>query len=434
MVPALDHTKVCTPNILIRMIPETYRLLAPVKAQEQMSHFLPADADEVAATVAEAAVTRTPLSITGLASKAALGRPVKNACRLDLSQLNGITFYEHEELVVSALSGTPIETIEALLAKNGQELPFEPMSFAALYDTGPGTLGGAIMTNLSGPRRIKAGAARDFVLGIKAVSGRGEAFKAGGRVVKNVTGYDLSRGLAGSFGTLAVATEITLKVLPRAETSVTLILENLDPAHAIEALCAAMGAPVDVSGAAHLPLDAARTQGFTTSVTAIRLEGFAASVTERFERLAALLRSFAPAEGLETQASQALWQAIRDVTPLAKPRDGIIWKISVAPTAGPKFASAIGGHHNAKTLFDWAGGLVWLALDACPDAAAGLIRETIAQLGGGHATLIRAPAEVRAEIPVFEPQNVTLAALSRRLKDAFDPYGILEPRRIWAEF
>jgi glycolate oxidase FAD binding subunit len=398
-----------------------------------MSPLIPADPAEVAAYVGEAAAAHTPLSITGLASKAALGRPVKAARRLDLSRLAGVTFYEPEELVFSALAGTPIEDIEALIAKNAQELPFEPMSFAALYGTGPGTLGGCLMTNLSGPRRIKAGAARDFVLGVKAVSGRGDVFKAGGRVVKNVTGYDLSRGLAGSFGTLAVATEITLKVLPRAETSATLLLENLDPVRAVEALCAAMGAPVDVSGAAHLPPHAAKSQGFATAITALRLEGFAPSVTERFERLEALLKTFAPVGRLDAPASQALWRAIRDVAPLAAPPE-IIWKISVAPTAGPKLASAIGSAHNIEALFDWSGGLVWIALDPCADAAAGLIRQAIVHHGGGHATLVRAPSEMRAEVPVFEPQPAPLAALSRRLKEAFDPYGILEPRRMWAEF
>ena len=399
-----------------------------------MSYFLPADPGEVAAAVTEAVAARTPLSVTGLASKAALGRPVKNTCHLDLSRLSGVSFYEPDELVFSALSGTPIESIAALLAENAQELPFEPMSFAELYGTGHGTLGGCLMTNLSGPRRIKAGAARDFVLGVKAVSGRGEAFKAGGRVVKNVTGYDLSRGLAGSFGTLAVATEIIMKVLPRAETSASLILENLDPVRAAEALCAAMGAPADVSGAAHLPLDAARTQGFATAITALRIEGFAPSVAGRLELLESLLKSFAPGGRLAAPESEALWRAIRDVAPLAEPRDMIIWKISVAPTAGPKIAKTVARAHGTQAMFDWSGGLVWLTLDPCADAAAGLIRQAIAQHGGGHAALIRAPAEVRAKVPVFEPQPEALAALSRRLKDAFDPYGILEPRRMWAEF
>ncbi|MGH6869624.1 MAG: FAD-binding protein, partial [Methylocella sp.] len=354
--------------------------------------------------------------------------------RLDLSRLSGVTLYESGELVFSALAGTPIETIETMLAKNGQELAFEPMSFAALYGSGGGTLGGAIMANLSGPRRIKAGAARDFVLGVKAVSGRGEAFKAGGRVVKNVTGYDLSRGLAGSFGTLAVATEVTLKVLPHGETSATLILAGLDPAPAVKALCAAMGAPADVSGAAHLPPFAAKTQGYSTSITAVRLEGFAPSVAGRLDRLEAMLKDLAPTARLDAADSQKLWRAVRDVAPLAFPPEKIIWKISVAPTAGPKVAETIARAQDAKTLFDSSGGLVWLALDPCPGAAAELIRQAVAANGGGHATLIRAPAETRGEVPVFEPQPNGLAALSRRLKAAFDPYAILEPRRMWAEF
>ncbi|MGH6836082.1 MAG: glycolate oxidase subunit GlcE [Methylocella sp.] len=399
-----------------------------------MSHFVPAGPAEVAECVTEAAAKRTPLSITGLGSKAELGRPMKNAGCLDLSRLNGVTFYESGELVFSALAGTPIEIIEMMLAEAGQELAFEPMTFAALYGTGSGTLGGAIMANLSGPRRIKAGAARDFVLGIKAVSGRGEVFKAGGRVVKNVTGYDLSRGLAGSFGTLAVATEVTLKVLPRGETSATLILTGLDPAPAINALCAAMGAPADVSGAAHLPAFAAKTQGYATSITALRLEGFAPSVAGRLDRLEAMLKDLAPTARLDAPASEKLWRAVRDVEPVAYPREKIIWKISVAPTAGPKVAETVARAHSAEALFDWSGGLVWLALDPCPGAAASLIRRAVAENGGGHATLIRAPREARAAIPVFEPQPQGLAALSRRLKAAFDPYAILEPRRMWAEF
>lgn len=399
-----------------------------------MSCFLPAEPAEVAECVTEAAAKRTPLSITGLGSKAALGRPVKNAGRLELSRLDGLTYYESGELVFSALAGMPIATIETMLAKNGQELAFEPMSFAALYGTGSGTIGGAIMTNLSGPRRIKAGAARDFVLGVKAVSGRGEVFKAGGRVVKNVTGYDLPRGLAGSFGTLAVATEITLKVLPRGETSATLVLTGLDSAPAVRALCAAIGAPADVSGAAHLPPFAAKTQGYSTSITALRLEGFAPSVAGRLDRLEAMLMDLAPMARLDAPDSQQLWRAVRDVAPLAIPREKIIWKLSVAPTAGPKIAEAVARAHDAEALFDWSGGLVWLALDPCPGAAAGLIRQAVAENGGGHATLIRAPGEMRAELAVFDPQPQGLAALSRRLKAAFDPYAILEPCRMWAEF
>ncbi len=413
--------------------------LAPrYDAQVFMSPLVPADPAEVAAAVTLAAASKTPLSITGLGSKKTLGRPGKALRSLDLSALSGVIFYEPEELVISALAATPIEQLEALLAAQNQELAFEPMSFGALYSSGPGTLGGCLMTNLSGPRRIKAGAARDHVLGLKAVSGRGEAFKAGGRVVKNVTGYDLPRGLAGSFGTLAVATEITFKVLPRAETLATLVLPGLEPASAIDALCAAMGAPVDVSGAAHLSALSAKRQGFPTAITALRLEGFAPSVNERFERLAASLKPFAAAERLDAAASNSLWRAIRDVAPLANPSENLIWKISVAPTAGPKIAEAAAKVFPCDALFDWSGGLVWLALEPSPelssDAGAAVIRRAIVQNGGGHATLVRAPAELRARMDVFEPQPEALAALSRRLKAAFDPNGILEPGRLFAEF
>ncbi|WP_026606969.1 FAD-binding protein [Methylocapsa acidiphila] len=403
-----------------------------------MSPLAPADAAEVAAAVSLAVASRTPLSVSGLGSKSALGRPSEAVRRLDLSALSGVTLYEPEELVLSALAATPIETIETLLSDQGQELAFEPMSFSRIYGTGAGTLGGCVMANLSGPRRIKAGAARDHVLGVKAVSGRGEAFKAGGRVVKNVTGYDLPRALAGSFGTLAVATEITVKVLPAPETVATLVLSGLDPGRAIAALCTAMGAPVDVSGAAHLPAAAAQRQGYSTALTVLRVEGFAPSVKARFERLAAILKPFGPSDSLDAEASKILWSAIRDVAPLATSSESLIWKCSVAPTAGPRVADACAEALSCEALFDWSGGLVWLAVepssDLAADAGAEVIKRAVAAQGGGHATLVRAPAELRGRIDAFGPQDSALVALSRRLKAAFDPNGILEPRRLFFEF
>lgn len=393
----------------------------------------PADATEAAAIIAEAAHQRTPLAVIGLGSKRQLGRPVETQNILDLSNLSGISFYEPEDLVLSAFAGTPIDQIEAQLAKHGQELAFEPMSLASLYGTGAGTIGGAYMTNLSGPRRIKTGAARDFILGVKAISGRGDMFKAGGRVVKNVTGYDLARGLAGSFGTLAVATEITLKVLPRAETAATLLISGLNPSAAAAALCTAMGTPADVSGAAHLPAVAARRQGFATAVTALRLEGFAPSVAARCDRLVAILEPFGRTDQLDAESTKIFWRAIRDAEPLAEPRENLIWKISVAPTAGPRIVEAITATHACEALYDWSCGLVWLSMAPCEDAGANAIRKAIGQNGGGHATLVRAPEETRKVIPVFEPQPEPLAALSRRLKAQFDPFAILEPGRLWPD-
>ncbi|ACK51465.1 FAD linked oxidase domain protein [Methylocella silvestris BL2] len=400
-----------------------------------MSILTPTTPEEAAASVREAAEARAPLSIVGLGSKSALGAPWNAARRLDLSKLAGITFYEPEELVLCAQAATPIETIETLLAANGQELAFEPISFSALFGAGAGSIGGCLMANLSGPRRVKAGAARDHVLGVKAINGRGEAFKAGGTVVKNVTGYDLSRGLAGSFGTLAVVTEVNFKVLPRAETAATLVLNGLAPKPAVAALCAAMGSPADVSGAAHLPPFAAQSLGFAASATLLRLEGFAPSVNERFDRLKATLSEFGAAERLGAEATQTIWRAIRDVVPLAAPREKIIWKISVAPTAGPGVAATISRAFPCEAMFDWSGGLVWVALDpdVAPDAGAELIRGAVMVHGGGHATLIRAPSELRAATPVFQPQPPALKALSERLKAQFDPYGILERGRMQAQ-
>jgi glycolate oxidase FAD binding subunit len=406
-----------------------------------MKRFRPVDTVELTAFVREAAACRTQLHICGLSTKAGLGNLALHDLdesneihmQLDLSAFTGICFYEPDELILCAQAATPIDEIESLLASQGQELAFEPMSFSAIYGTGAGSLGGAYMTNQSGPRRLKAGALRDHVLGVRAVNGRGESFKAGGRVVKNVTGYDLSRGLAGSFGTLAIATELILKVLPRAEMASTLILSNLDSHRAVSALCAATGAPVDVSGAAHLDAFAAQKLGFDHSLTALRLEGIKASVAARFDRLSQLLQDYGSVDQLEGTESSALWRAIRDVAPLAEPRDRIIWKISAAPMAGPKILEAVNQHSAADGLFDWSGGLLWLAMEAGRDASALLVRKAIAENGGGHATLIRASNEIRTRIPVFEPQPEALSHLTQRLKAEFDPAGILEVRRMSLE-
>ncbi len=390
----------------------------------------PSSTADVQAAVAEAVAARAPLVLRGHGSKAGIGRPDGNEKPLFLAGLTGVTLYEPEELVLSARAGTPIAEIEALLDARGQELAFEPMSFHALAGTGQGTLGGAMMTNQSGPRRIKMGAARDHVLGVEAVSGRAEIFKAGGRVVKNVTGYDLAKGLCGSWGTLAVATEVTVKVLPKAETAATLMLLGLPSARAVAALSAALGSPADVSGAAHLPLDAAARAGLPGPATLMRLEGFEPSVAARFERLAVLLAPFGAAERLAGEASAALWRAVRDAAPIAEPAARAIWRISVAPTAGPTVAATVAAGREAEAFYDWGGGLVWLATDPVDDGGAALIRGAVAAAGGGHATLVRGPAALRETIPVFQPQPAALAALGRRLKAEFDPYAILNPARM----
>ena len=397
------------------------------------------DANDVETAVQWALAQKKSLEVVGHGTKRALGRPAQVDATIDVAALTGITLYEPEELVLSARAGTPLAEIEAATDAKGQQLAFEPMDYGPLLGAAPrqATIGGVLAANLSGPRRIKAGAARDHFLGFTAVSGRGETFKSGGRVVKNVTGYDLCKLLAGSWGTLAVMTDVTIKILPRPETEATILVFGLDPAHAAAAMAAAMGSSCDVAGAAHLPAAvAARAShdvGNGQSVTALRLEGVAPSVAPRKATLEGLLKPFGALATLDATSSAALWAAIRDVTPFAANGPAgqcIVWRLSTAPTRGATAAQMIAQNADAEFLFDWAGGLVWAALAPSDDAGAATVRAAIAACGG-HATLIRAPAAVRAAA-AFEPEPDGLAALSRRVKASFDPQGVLGPGRMWA--
>ncbi len=394
----------------------------------------PRDAKEVEDAVKWALGNDKTLELLGHGSKRALGRPCQTDITLDLSGLSGVTLYEPAELVLSAKAGTPLADIEALLDKNNQQLDFEPMDFGPLLGNtaGQDTLGGAIATNLSGPRRLKAGAARDHFLGVTAVTGRGETIKSGGRVVKNVTGYDMCKVLAGSWGTLAAMTDITIKVLPKPETEATVVVEGLDDERACAAMSAAMGSSCDVSAAAHLPDHVASYfDGLPRpeAATVLRLEGVAPSVAHRKETLAALMKPFGPVALLDDANSKALWRSVRQVKPFAVSQERPLWRISTAPGKGFEVAAAI--TPAAQMFYDWGGGLIWVAMPFADEPDAGSIRRAVGDLGG-HATLIRAPAALRASVAVFEPQSAGLAALSKRVKDGFDPKGLLNPGRMWA--
>ena len=389
----------------------------------------PRDARDVETAVQWALTEAKTLEIVGHGSKRGIGRAAQWDLSLDLSGLSGVTLYEPEELVLSAKAGTPLAEIEKLLADHNQELAFEPMDYGPLFGApgGRGTIGGALAANLSGPRRIKAGAARDHFLGFTAVSGRAEPFRSGGRVVKNVTGYDLCKVMAGSWGTLGAMTDVTVKVLPRAETEQTLLVLGLDDAKAAQAMSAAMGSPNDVSGAAHLPAPVAlRVTGAGRAVTALRVEGVAPSVAHRMNSLETLLKPFGALATLDEATSRPFWRSVRDVMPFAND-DRVVWRISAAPSRGHEIAAAVG---EGEYFFDWAGGLIWLALPSLHDGGAARVRSAVA--GNGHATLIRAPAGLRASVAVFEPQTQGLAALTRRVKESFDPKGVLNPGRMYA--
>jgi glycolate oxidase FAD binding subunit len=382
----------------------------------------PRDAADVAEIVATHPRALEPLGGGALRE---VGREAE-ADVLALDALEGVIAYEPEELVLTALAGTPLATLERELAARAQRLAFEPPDFGALLGAaGPRTIGGVLAANLAGSRRVSAGAARDHFLGCEAVTGRGERFKAGGRVVKNVTGYDVPKLLAGSWGTLAVLTSVTVRVAPLPETERTLVVPSAT-ADAVAVMSAALGSPHDVSAAA---FDAERG-------CLLRLEGFAASVDARGTALAQMLRGSAERGGAATPRgdagarrgdmttlaageSRALWDEIGGAAELSG--WPIVWRISVPPSDAPRVLAALAPE---RYLLDWGGGLIWAAFSAA-DAprVRGALRE-------GHATLFKAPREVRAANAVFQPQPAALAAASQRVKHAFDPGGRLSPGRL----
>jgi len=413
------------------------------KSDRQMSdnrmsdNYQPHDHRDVETTVRWAVAAGKSLEIVGHGSKRMLGRPAQYDATIDLSRMTGVILYEPRELVLSARAGTPLADITALLASNDQELAFEPMDYGRLLGgaAGRGTIGGMMAANVSGPRRPRAGAARDHFLGAVAVSGRGETFKSGGRVVKNVTGFDLCKLLAGSWGTLGILTEVTLKVLPRAQAEATFVAFGMDDRAATAAMAAAMATPLGISGAAHLPdYVASRFDGLKQpeASTVFRIEGVAATVADSLENLKRVVWPYGAFAMLEAAESRALWRAIRDVQPFwadGPYGDRPLWRISTTPGKGCEVAAGLSP--ASQLFYDWAGGLIWVAPPITPDCGAGEIRTAVAA-AGGHAMLVRAPAAVRASVDPFQPETGALAALTRRVKENFDPKGVLNPGRMWA--
>ena len=396
------------------------------------------DAKDVEDAVRAAIASEQPLEIVGHGSKRLIGQPMATNALLDLSALAAVTAYEPNELIITVQAGAPLADVLSLIDSRNQQFAFEPINTSALLGTPDvGTIGGMIGAGLAGPRRIKAGGARDHLLGAHAVSGFGDSFKAGGRVVKNVTGYDLCKLLAGSWGTLAVMTEVTLKVMPRPESERTVMLRGLDDLTANRAMTAALGSPFDVSGAAHLPNSAFRVADAladlgSRAVTVLRLEGITTSAAHRAAALAALLTPFGAAEIVEDAASANIWGSIRDIRPLAAngPLGAWpVWRIVCPPAAGGALGERLSRETGGDVIYDWGGGLIWAALPPKPDAQAALVRQRVNAVGG-HATLIRASEEIRRHVDVFHPQQDGLAALGERVRHSFDPKNILNRGRM----
>lgn len=390
----------------------------------------PATEAEAADLVRDHATRKAPLHIRGGGTRTGFGNPVAADVTLSSRGLTGIAEYNPAEMVITARAGTPVAEIEAALAANGQAMAFEPLDHrGAMGTSGTPTIGGLFAVNSSGPRRFTAGAARDHLLGVRFVNGAGEVVKAGGKVMKNVTGLDLVKLLAGSHGTLGFITEVTFKVLPVPKTATTIVVSGLEDEQAMKVLAAAMSLSVEVSGAAHLPesvrsrfIDGKLPEG---AATVMRLEGLEASVMVRAEKLITALTGLGPVSRLDAETSEILWREIRDVLPYADGTARPLWRLSMAPSEAWKLVAGLRLRAGIDAYYDWQGGLVWMRMEADPEAE--VLRHGIRTLGGGHATLVRAAPQIRSEVPAFEPQASAVALLSARVRAKLDPHGIFNP-------
>ncbi len=352
-------------------------------------------------TIASAAALGRKLELRGGGSKAELGAP-RDVEVIDMTGFSGIQDYDPAELVLTCGAGTPLRELEAAVAERGQMLAFEPFDQGPMFGRkeGAATIGGVLAAGVSGSRRLSRGPARDHLLGFKAVSGRGEAFAGGGKVVKNVTGYDLCKLMAGSWGRLAAMTEVSLKVLPRPQVVRSLAVEGLAPEAAVRLMSRAMGSPADLAAAAH-------AQGLTV----LRVEGFAPSVKAR----EALIRDRAQAKAMTAKAADQFWASLRNPLPDSE----VLWRISVPAREAPSVLEAIGGQWR----MDWAGGLIW------SDSDDPVRVRRAAEAAGGHATLVRAPEAMRARVPALHRLAPGVKALEERVRRAFDPAGVFETGR-----
>jgi glycolate oxidase FAD binding subunit len=403
-----------------------------MSATAERSDIAPADEAEMAAVVAQAYQQGRPLLVQGFGSKTSMLRPVQADATVSTRRFSGITLYSPRELIISALAGTPLHEVEAVLQQNGQQLTAEPPDLSGLLGSeAVQSWGGMVAANLSGPRRVAWGATRDHVMGMRVINGRGEVIRAGGRVLKNVTGLDLCKLVTGSQGTLGIMTEITLKVLPAPASSGALAIRGLDANQGVAALSAALGSPFGVSGAAWLPawaVDAMVDLG-SESLTIIRIEDFPPSVAYRLDQLSAQLSHFGKTQIVSERSSQRIWSAIRDVTPIRPGAGEAVWHLSTRPSHGPALLAQIEAA-GARGILDWGGGRIW-ATGPGTEAVHGAVMSAVSAQGGNF-MLMRAPESLRASAAVVPAEVPALAGLTRRVKAAMDPAGIFNPGRLYA--
>ena len=412
-------------------MPQRFSLSIPVVQGGTKTREKPPDMPEIkepeselefAEFVSEAATRKSKLRIVGGGSKQALGNAVVGR-HVSTSKLDGIVLYEPASLTIVADAGTPLQKLEDELSKNGQHLPFEPADYRKMLgSSGEPTIGGIVACGISGSRRIQAGACRDSLIGVRFINGDGDVIKSGGRVMKNVTGYDLVKLIAGSYGTLGIITQVSFKLLPAPEKTVTLMLHGLDNRQAVIAMSKALGSPFDLSGAAHMP------KGEKQSMSLFRLEGFEKSVDYRALKLAELLSSFGKAEiESDSEIAKKHWKQITDVEAFAK-KSGAVWRLSLKPGDSPDVLNTIGQSREIEVIYDWGGGLVWLLTPFTDNCGEKIIRQCVNTVGG-HATLIRAQ-EGKFSGNAFHSQSGIVEKISSNLRSQFDPHSILNSGRM----
>ncbi|HEY6870957.1 MAG TPA: FAD-binding protein [Novosphingobium sp.] len=365
----------------------------------------PRDAGDLGQIVRDALAHGTRIELAGGGTRADCGAP-RDAEVVSLAALAGVVDYDPAELVLTVRPATPLAAVQALVAGEGQMLAFEPWG-------APGaTIGGTVAAGVAGSRRVTAGSARDHLLGFTAVSGRGERFVAGAKVVKNVTGYDLPKLMAGSWGRLGAMTELTLKVLPAPRVTATLVAEGLSPQAAHAAMACALGSNAEVSAAAHL----------RRGITLLRVAGFAPSVTARCAALPGLLEGHCALRLADEAEAAPLWAEA--MTGAALP-GAVLWQVHLPPRQAPALLAALDAAGLAADwAMDWGGGRLWIGLDDERE----LLR-TVVQHAGGEATLVRAPERMRGQVAALHPRAPGVAALEQRVRRAFDPAGVFATGR-----
>ncbi len=401
-----------------------------------LSKFKPKTEQEIAEFVKFCHSKNIPIEIIGAGSKAKIGRNFQSEKILDLSDYSGIIKYEPEELYIKVKAGTPISEISQTLDKFNQQLAFEPNNFGYLFNgsDNSGTIGGVISTNFSGPRRFKVGSARDHVLGIRVINGRGEIVKSGGTVVKNVTGYDLSKIITGSYGTLAIISEISIKVLPKPSSIKTLIIHNAQLKKSLDYLNISLSSPADVSGGVFYPeyfKDQFSLNDLTNKgpITAIRVEGVSSSIDKRLNSLKkelGLLNN--EVNYLNDDQSKIFWQNTQELKVFNKTEKNIIRAV-VPPS---KTLNAI---NNLKKFFsryfiDWGGNLIWIEMEKINSEILKEFSRVIENVGGYY-TMLKLDDGLKASVDIFKIDHIKYN-LSEKLKNSFDPKRILNPGKMYS--